>query len=180
MIKLVRCIHISHLQHLMQMSLAAARKSLAPDNHAGEPGRNDALASPRCYDSEDGTSMGSRTPGASTPLKFSNLIPDIGAGKEANGSLTAVNSLTKEFDQRRQTFDDDVKALVEVKVAPHPPSNNVNHHPDEDLRKLKLRFETWKKDYKSRLREAKARLQKNGDGDKSRRKWWGKISARVS
>lgn len=161
----------------MQMSLAAARKSLASDNTPGEPGRLDASTSPHPYDSEDTMSMGSRTPGGSTPMKFLNIVPDAGSGRESNGSLTAVNHLTKEFEQRRQNFDDDAKALIEIKTT--QPASTV--HPDVELRKLKMRFETWKKDYKTRLREAKVRLNKLGQSEveKTRRKWWEKISSRV-
>ncbi|ESR65236.1 hypothetical protein CICLE_v10007271mg [Citrus x clementina] len=161
----------------LQMSLAAARKSLASDNTPGEPGRLDASTSPHLYDSEDTMSMGSRTPGGSTPMKFLNIVPDAGSGRESNGSLTAVNHLTKEFEQRRQNFDDDAKALIEIKTT--QPASTV--HPDVELRKLKMRFETWKKDYKTRLREAKVRLNKLGQSEveKTRRKWWEKISSRV-
>lgn len=145
----------------LQVSLAAARKSLT-SNNVGQPGRVD-VASPR-YDSEEGMSMGSRTPGASTPIN--------GVARETNGTLNAVGNLVKEFDQRRHTFDDEAKALIEVK-----PGN-----PDEELRKLKHRFESWKKEYKARLRETKTKLHKHGhsEEEKRRRKWWGKISTRSS
>lgn len=146
---------------ITQVSLAAARKSLTSDNTAGQPGRD--VASPR-YDSEEGMSMGSRTPGASTPIN--------GVARETNGTLNAVGNLVKEFDQRRHGFDDEAKALIEVK-----PGN-----PDEELRKLKHRFESWKKEYKARLRETKTKLHKHGhsEEEKRRRKWWGKISTRSS
>ncbi|GAV85356.1 LOW QUALITY PROTEIN: Myosin_head domain-containing protein [Cephalotus follicularis] len=156
----------------LQMSLSAARKSLANDNNAGQPGRLDTSASPRYYDSEETMSMGSRTPGGSTPFKFSNA----GVGRETNGSLNAVSNLIKEFEQRRQSFDDDSKDLVEVKIGQSAPSMN----PDEELRKLKLRFQTWKKEYKVRLRETKARIHKLPEYEKSRRKWWGKLSSKAS
>ncbi|XP_015896696.2 myosin-2 isoform X1 [Ziziphus jujuba] len=161
----------------LQMSLAAARKSLAVDNTAGHPGRMDSVSSPRFYDSEDATSMGSRTPGASTPAKFSSGIHDVGSGRDTNGTLTAVNNLVKEFEQQRQTFDDDAKALVVVKGQS---TSNINS--DEEIRKLKLRFEMWKKEYKVRLRETKAKLHKLGhpEVERSRRKWWGKLSSRAS
>lgn len=140
----------------LQVSLAAARKSLTANNTAGQPGRVDA-SSPR-YDSEDALSMGSRTPGASTPIN--------GVACETNGSLSAVGNLVKEFDQRRQTFDDEVKALIEVKTG----------NTDEELKKLKHRFESWKKEYKARLRETKTRLRLHrhghSDDEKKRRKWW--------
>ncbi|KAJ7948588.1 myosin 2 [Quillaja saponaria] len=158
----------------LQMSLSAARKSLATDHTAVQPGRIDVL-SPRYCDSENAISLGSRTPSGSTHMKFSSSLSDGGAGrsgKEANGSLSAVTNLVKEFEQRKQSFDDDAKALVEVKSGQ---SAKVN--PDEEIRKLKQKFESWKKDYKARLRETKARVHKQGNSEveKSFRKWWGKL-----
>ncbi|KAK9268785.1 hypothetical protein L1049_000548 [Liquidambar formosana] len=154
----------------LQMSLAAAKKSLAADNTVGQPGRLDASLSPRYYDSEDTMSVGTQT-GGSTPIKFSNSI-SVGAGRETNGNLNAVSHLVKEFEQRIETFDNDAKSLVEIKSG----QSGSFMNPDEELRKLKLRFEAWKKDYKVRLRETKTRLHKLGhsEGEKSRRNWWGK------
>jgi myosin-5 len=90
--------------------------------------------------------------------------------RENNGPVHAVSNLTKEFEQQKQNFDDNVKALVEVRAG----QSASNMNPDEELRRLKLGFETWKKDYKVRLRETKARLHKLGHGevDRNRRKWW--------
>ncbi|KAK8493376.1 hypothetical protein V6N13_129244 [Hibiscus sabdariffa] len=149
----------------LQTSLAAAKKSLAADSTAGRLGRADVV-SPRHYYSEDSTSMGSRTPGMSTPV-----------GGRENGSLNAVGNLLKEFDQRKEAFDDDAKSLVETRTA--QPASDVN--PDDELRRLKGRFETWKKDFKMRLKETKARLHKRGhqESDKTRRKWWGKLGSRT-
>ncbi|KAL5548017.1 hypothetical protein UlMin_003248 [Ulmus minor] len=163
----------------LQMSLAAARKSLGVDGSIGQTGRIDAATSPRYYDSEDATSMGSRTPGASTPLKLSNSVRDIGVGRDTNGTLCAVSNLMKEFEQQRQTFDDDARALVQIKAGQS--ASNMNS--DDELRKLRIRFESWKKEYKIRLRDTKAKLHKLGnlESEKSRRKWWGgKVNARAS
>ncbi|KAE8681064.1 myosin-2-like isoform X6 [Hibiscus syriacus] len=148
----------------LQTSLAAARKSLAADSSAGQLGRANVV-SPRHYDSEENLSMGSRTPGVNTPV-----------GVRENGSLNAVGNLLKEFDQRKQAFDDDAKSLVDTRTA--QPASNVN--PDDELRRLKHRFETWKKDFKMRLKETKARLHKRGhqESERSRRKWWEKLGSR--
>ncbi|CAF2326133.1 unnamed protein product [Brassica napus] len=154
----------------LQMSLAAARKSLATENNTGQAGgRQDASMSPFGYDSEDTMSTG--TPGVRTPTtKFSNgNTPELRI-RELNGSLNAVNHLAREFDQRRLNFDEDARAIVEVKGGPQATPNG-QQHPEDEFKRLKLRFETWKKDYKARLRETKARLH----SDKGRhRKWWGK------
>nr|TKS18183.1 hypothetical protein D5086_0000006660 [Populus alba] len=154
----------------LQTSLAAARKSLAADNTAGQPGKLDSSTSPHYYDSEDYVSTESRTPGGNTPNVFANTFPDLRAVRENNGPVHAVSNLTKEFEQQKQNFDDNVKALVEVRAG----QSASNMNPDEEIRRLKLRFETWKKDYKVRLRETKARLHKLGHGevDRNRRKWW--------
>lgn len=109
--------------------------------------------------------MRPQTPGGTTPIKISNTVRDVG-GHETNGSLNDVSHLAKEFEQRKQDFDDEAKAIVDSKSG----------RPDEELHKLKLRFETWKKEYKSRLRDMKAKIHKLGHSEveKSRRKWWGK------
>ncbi|TKY66586.1 Myosin-2 protein [Spatholobus suberectus] len=153
----------------LQMSLVAARKSLAPENATVQPVRRDFVL-PRGYDSEDATSMGSRTPGGSTPM-FSGSLSVSEAGRQVNGTLTTVSNLMKEFEQQRQNFDDEVKALNEVKPGQSGCSNSV-----EELQQLKHRFEGWRKQYKVRLRETKARLHKS---EKSRRTWWGKLSSRA-
>ncbi|XVF18987.1 hypothetical protein REPUB_Repub11eG0071900 [Reevesia pubescens] len=155
----------------LQTSLAAAKKSLASDNPAGQLGRVD-MVSPRCYDSEDNVSMGSRTPGGNTPVLFPSAMPDVVGGRE-NG----LSNLVKEFEQRKQTFDDDAKCLIDIRVG----QSASNMNPNDELRRLKLRFETWKKDYKMRLKETKARLHKRGhpESEKTRRKWWGKLGSRA-
>ncbi|KAL0682146.1 hypothetical protein Bca4012_048993 [Brassica carinata] len=155
----------------LQMSLAAARKSLDTENVTGQAGgRQDTSTSPFGYESEDTTST-TATPGLRTPTtNFTNgNTPEL-RSRELNGSLNAVKHLAREFDQRRLNFDEDARAIVEVKVEPEA-TGQQQQHPEDEFRRLKLRFETWKKDYKARLRETKARLH----SDKRRhRKWWGK------
>ncbi|MCH84777.1 myosin-2-like, partial [Trifolium medium] len=94
----------------LQMSLAAAKTSLASENANGQPSRHDvSLPSNFCYDSEEAISMGSRTPrtpGCSTPLKYSSSLSEVRAARDGNG---AINNLMKEFEQRRQTFDEDAR-----------------------------------------------------------------------
>ncbi|MED6174092.1 hypothetical protein PIB30_065619 [Stylosanthes scabra] len=154
----------------LQMSLVAARKSLASDSDNTQSTRNEVL-SPRYYGSED-ANVGSRTTAANTPIKFSSNFAVSDGGREANGMRErgtngTLGSLMKEFDQRRQNFDDEIKALNEVK-----PGNLTTTTSIEEFRKLKLSFEGWKKQYKVRLRETKAKLH---EADKSRRTWWGKL-----
>ncbi|KAG5255087.1 myosin [Salix suchowensis] len=155
----------------LQTSLAAARKSLAADNNtAAQPEKLDSSTSPHYYDSEDNVSTECRTPGGNTPNIFANAFPDLRAGRENNGPVNVVNNLAKEFELQKQCFDDEAKTLVEVRAGQS--ASNMNS--DEELRRLKLKFEMWKKDYKVRLRETKARLHKlgHGEADRNRRKWW--------
>lgn len=153
------------------MSLVAARTSLASENSTVQPVRHDVV-SPRYYDSEDASSMGSRTTSGNTPMiKLSSSLSVSDVGRQANGTLTTVSNLMKEFEHRRQTFNDEVKALNEIK-----PGQSADTNSADELRKLKQRFEGWKKQYKVRLREAKARFSET---EKSRRTWWGKFSSRA-
>ncbi|GAB2284575.1 hypothetical protein Dimus_019029 [Dionaea muscipula] len=174
----------------LQVSLGAAKKSLAAETTTTTPGRGrpDDSSPPYC-ESDENLSTGSRTPDRSTPppLKSSNSAPDVVLGRErerereppsnGGGGLSVVNHLVKEFEQRRQVFDEDAKALAETKSGPlNHPSTSV----DEELRRLKHRFEAWKKEYKVRLRETKVIIHKLGhpDVERSRRKWWGKLSTK--
>ncbi|KAA8526866.1 hypothetical protein F0562_008905 [Nyssa sinensis] len=153
----------------LQMNLEATKKSLAAENTAGHPGRLGGSPLPGYYDSEDAMSMGGQTPGGSTPIKFSSTVRDFGIGRETNGGLNAVSHLVKEFEQRKQNFDDEAKAIVDVKSV-------------EEFRKLKLRFLTWKKDYKVRLQETKAKLPKHQHSkvEKIPWKWWGVKNRRLT
>ncbi|CAL5341885.1 unnamed protein product [Camellia sinensis] len=108
----------------VKVNLDAVKRSLATDNTAIQPGRVDGFASPHYYDSEETMSMGAQTTGGNTPIKVSHIGRDVGAGR--------VGHLVKEFEQRKQDFDEEAKAIAVVKSG----------HPIYELRKLKLRFET--------------------------------------
>lgn len=153
------------------MSLAAAKKSLVAENNINQPGRLDGTQSPQFYDSED-MSMGTQTPGGSTPIRYVNNGMDDVLSRDTNGGLNPVSHLVKEFEQTKQIFDDEARAIIEVKSGAHSPSLS----PVEEFRRLRHRFEAWKKDYKVRLKEAKAKVQRlaRGEAEKHRRKWWGK------
>lgn len=157
---------------LGQLSLSAAKKSLATENATNPPRRPDGAQSPQFYESED-TSMGTQTPGGSTPIRYANNGID---DRDTNGSLNPVSHLTKEFEERRRAFDEEAHAIVEAKSEQSPV------HIVEEFRRLKQRFETWKRDYKARLKQAKVKVYKLGraETEKHRRNWWGKKSKRTS
>lgn len=159
----------------MQMSLAVVKRSLAAENSSGQLGREDGSPSPHYYDSEDRNSLGTETPGRSTPIRIGNSASEVGV-RQSNCKQNGVNHLAKEFEQRKQNFDEAAKAIIPVSSGHAPPAN-----PNEELRSLKHRFETWKRDFKARLRETRAKLQKLGlsDAEKHRRRWWGGKSKKL-
>ncbi|KAM3384972.1 hypothetical protein ACQJBY_009114 [Aegilops geniculata] len=160
---------------LCHLSLVAAKKSLAADDMVTRAARTDTTPTHAQYDSEDTMSTGTHTP-EGTELKYQNHNPEprLATGN-SDRRINAVNHLAKEFEDRRQVFDDDAGFLVAVKSG----QTGSNMNPDDELRKLKDRFATWKKDYKSRLKETKVNLQKVGSHDeKSRKRWWGKKSSK--
>uniref|UniRef100_A0A0E0I2D2 Myosin motor domain-containing protein n=1 Tax=Oryza nivara TaxID=4536 RepID=A0A0E0I2D2_ORYNI len=156
----------------LQLSLVAAKKSLTAEDVASRAARTDAAPMHAHYDSED-TSTGTHTP-EGTEFKYQNHNSEARvAAPNSDRRINAVNHLAKEFEDRRQVFEDDAGFLVAVKSG----QVGSNMNPDDELRKLKDRFATWKKDYKSRLKETKVNLQKVGE-EKSRKRWWGKKSSK--
>ncbi|XP_047951601.1 myosin-2-like isoform X2 [Salvia hispanica] len=153
----------------LQMSLAAAKKSLIAENATKPARRLDEAQSPQFYESED-TSR-THTPGGSSPVRRANNGVDELPSRDTNASLNPVSHLTQEFEERSRAFND---AVVEVKSDQSP------IHAIEEFRRLRDRFEAWKKDYKARLKEAKAKVYKLGriEAEKHRMKWWGRKSKR--
>ncbi|CAD6217623.1 unnamed protein product [Miscanthus lutarioriparius] len=159
----------------LQLSLVAAKKSLAADDATTRAAWTDFTPTHAQYDSEDTLSTGTHTPEV-IESRHHNHNPEakVSAGN-SDRRVNAVNHLAKEFQDRRQVFEDDAGFLVAVKSG----QVGSNMNPDEELRKLKDRFATWKKDYKSRLKETKVNLNKVGTHDeKSRKRWWGKKSSK--
>ncbi|KAJ8629100.1 hypothetical protein MRB53_022423 [Persea americana] len=154
----------------LQMSITAAKKTLATDDVGRHSGRPDASLRLHYYDSEDAMS-----PRFHSRDDMSFRGPTLTSGVY-DGACNTVSSLAEEFEQRKQFFDDDAGYLIEVKSREHI-APNMN--PDEELRKLKAMFSIWKKEYKVRLRETKVALQKlgNSETDKARKTWWGKRTA---
>ncbi|CAN4104137.1 unnamed protein product [Withania somnifera] len=153
----------------LQASLAATKDSLGTGDITGLPGKLEGSLTPHCFDSDDATSMD--TPGGHTPVRFSSNSFGVGANKEVNGGLSLLSHLTMEFEQRKQTFDNEAMAIVNLKPGQLQSTNPVNEY-----QRLKHRFEEWKKEFKVRLKETKAKVHKLGHSEagKNRRKWWGK------
>eukprot|EP01018_Ginkgo_biloba_P035677 Gb_06924 [translate_table: standard] len=178
----------------LQMSLAAAKKSLAADELVIQQPKHDEVSNLRAsvprpsaarrsqphrdddFDWEDATSVETKTPEQNFAARKPPRRSDAGLAREVDAGRSAVGHLMKEFEHRTQVFNDDSDFLVEVKSG----QTEANLNPDEELRKLKNRFDVWKKGFKGRLRETKVLLQKLGNTDsteKTKKKWWGKRSS---
>ncbi|XP_047340791.1 myosin-2-like [Impatiens glandulifera] len=147
----------------MQVSLDAAKKARVGEKTAKQTGSRDGYMSPPNNTEDGGCSLnGSQSRCTiNAPVKFSSILR-----LETNcGVSSTVSHLSKEFEQRKQNFNDEAKAVTNMIVQ--------SHHPDvEEVQKLKMKFETWKKEYKNRLREMKRKLIKSDMGS-CKKKWWG-------
>lgn len=164
------------------MSLAAAKKSLAVNDKASQPrrldttadaGRLDATPDNHYYSDTDAPAEFHTPEGtpAKQPRASAAVIP-----RNSDGTRNAVSHMVKEFEQQRKVFEDDARFLIEVKSN----HSTANVNPNEEIQKLKVRFASWKKDYKAKLRETKVELQKLGDPEtaKTRRRWWSRRTSK--
>lgn len=177
----------------LQMRLSVAKKGLASDELMDQQAIRDEVTNlggsvPRPsaarhtvlndnsdFDWEDATSIGAKTPENNFATRKPPRQYETGLEREHDAGRSAVNHLMKEFDHRTHVFNDDANFLVEVKSG----KTEANLNPDEELRKLKSRFDSWKKAFKLRLRETKAVLQKLGhteSSERAKKRWWGKRS----
>ncbi|EFJ23280.1 hypothetical protein SELMODRAFT_103418 [Selaginella moellendorffii] len=144
----------------LQQSLAAAKRSLTSEDPVPE--------SATSVTPEPGfiTASTTATSNQTSSDNHSNFPRDFDAGK------SVVGQLVKEYEHRTQVFNDDADFLVEVKSG----QVEANLSPEDELKKLKHRFDVWKKDFKGRLRETKVILQKLSHVDEERsrkhKSWW--------
>lgn len=170
----------------LQLSLAAAKRSLATDEHLvltpkkDENGKHQRsikrdLQPP---DDEEFDWDDANTNGTRSPDQFTNkyLLTGSEYGRDVDAARSVVSHLMREYDHRTQVFNDDAAFLIEVKSG----VTEANLNPEEELWKLKVRFDVWKKDFKARLRETKVVLHKlctmdsAEKEDRTRKTWWGK------
>lgn len=177
----------------LQMRLSVAKKGLASDELMDQQAIRDEVANLRGsaprpsaarhtvlndnsdLDWEDATSMGAKTPENNFATHKPPRHYETGLEREHDAGRSEVNRLKKEFEQRTHVFNDDANFLIEVKSG----KTEANLNPDEELRKLKSRFDSWKKTFKLKLRETKAVLQKLGhteSSERAKKRWWGKRS----
>jgi hypothetical protein len=67
-----------------------------------------------------------------------------------------VGQLISEFENKKRSFEEDVKALSQWR----PSQSGSGPNPVEDLMKLRLQFTAWKRDFKVRLHDTKVSLEK--------------------
>lgn len=145
----------------LQTSLTIAKKSLAIEDLER---RSDASVD-QSWDSSanQNGSEGTGLPG----LRLT--------GRDATSGLNTISRLSEEFEQRAQVFADDAKFLVEVKSG----QAQASLDPDKELKKLKQSFDSWRKDYSTRLRETKSIISKlvSEEPGTPRKKWWGRLNS---
>lgn len=145
----------------LQSSLSIAKKNLAIDDMER---RSDASVD------QSWDSSGNHNGAESTPRPGLRLT-----GRDTTASLKTISHLTEEFEQRAQVFADDAKFLVEVKSG----HAQASLDPEKELKKLKLSFESWRKDYSLRLRETKVIINKLASEEPGtpKKKWWGRLNS---
>jgi myosin-5 len=176
----------------LQLSLAAAKRSLAavepvphtPKNkdetmnvcisgrrHQNHATRHMLAHDEDDFDWDDDTTVGNKSPDLVS--KCHHQKPEYMYGAEVEAGRSVVGHLVREFDHRTEVFNDDVDFLVEVKSG----VTEASLSPEEELRKLKARFDTWKKDFKGRMRDTRLVLQRLSNvesNERAKKKWWGK------
>ncbi|KAF3781497.1 Myosin-1, partial [Nymphaea thermarum] len=147
----------------LKVSLASAKKSLAIDDidrqsDASIHGREDEE-----YNSWNNSSFSQKRGQGNNHLE-----------REMSTGLSVISRLAKEFEQRTQTFDDDVRFLEEVKSGKTEADLNV----DDELKKLRNDFKAWKRQFGTSLKKTKAILHKleseEANVERAKKKWWGR------
>ncbi|XP_009801337.1 myosin-3-like [Nicotiana tabacum] len=139
----------------VQTSLAAERKT-----HSGEKTKGELrLLMHQDQDEDDGFPR--TTSLQSSALNLSNEVHD--SQSQQNGRINSENQLNNhhvmDMVNHFQNFvHDQCKSGQETSTL----------RPNDELQKLKVRFEAWKKDYKSKLREVKATMKQLGHPERGK------------
>ncbi|CAN6463362.1 unnamed protein product [Victoria cruziana] len=147
----------------LKVSLASAKKTLAIDDidrqsDASVQGKEDEE-----YKSWNNSSFSQKRGQGNNHLE-----------REMSTGLSVISRLAKEFEQRTQTFDDDVRFLEEVKSGKAEADLNV----DDELKKLRNDFRAWKRQFSVSLKKTKAILHKletdEANAERAKKRWWGR------
>lgn len=150
----------------VQISLAAAKKSLTSKCITDQP----VIFDPFPLYPYHGANASTPLETNGTDERIEEDIPELPCDTEPQQRNKRLNDNTQLREQCENEFHGNSSIDSELKSASL--ASSIAH--DEELRKLKLKFETWKKDYKTRLQETTTMLQKHGHSEakKSRKKWW--------
>ncbi|KAJ6853375.1 putative myosin-1 isoform X2 [Iris pallida] len=157
---------LKSMEEEWKTQMASLQSNLGAANKSQQSAMLNASHDVHYNDDSDVSSTDSYSP-ESTPTR-SSYMSNSPPAKGSDNPQDAVGYLVNEYEQQKQAFENHVRFLVEMKQG------QASMNSDEELRKLKAEFASWKKDYKVRLREAKADLKRLGvsNGDKARHKWW--------
>lgn len=151
----------------LQISLAAAKKSLTSKCTSDQPVICGLFPLYRYHGADDSMPMETDTADGRREEDFLDSPCDT----ERQQRNKRLYDITQQREQHEKEFHGNPG--IDGKLKSANLSSRIAH--DEELRKLKLKFKTWKKDYKTRLQETTTMLQKLGHSEakKSTKKWWG-------
>jgi myosin-5 len=159
----------------LQAALAAVRAALE-SGEPPDPRAAAAVASPRPVAPRAGSRGGKETAlsGVPEPGDGGSLAPSPGTPEEvretrenrrprgrADAKMAPVRALADELATRARVFEDDAEFIVEVREG----VAEADLVPLAELRRLGARFESWKRDFKERLRETRAVLRRADERD---------------
>ena len=151
----------------LQAALAAVRAAL----ESGEPPDPKVMAAIAAEETENGkhakrasgvpSSSGSLAPSPGTPEEAPETRENRRPRGRADAKMAPVRALADELATRARVFEDDAEFIVEVREG----VAEADLVPLAELRRLGARFESWKRDYKERLRETRAVLRRADERD---------------
>ena len=150
----------------LQAALAAVRAAL----ESGEPPDPKVMAAIAAEETENGkhakrasgvpSSSGSLAPSPGTPEEAPETRDS--ARRRVPGDAAPVRALADELETRARVFEDDADFIVEVREG----TSEADLVPLDELKRLGLRFEAWKRDFKERMRETRAALRRADERDR--------------
>ncbi|WOL16025.1 myosin-2-like isoform X1 [Canna indica] len=134
----------------LKMNIVGIQKSLVPDETVKPPETAESLAPEE--------------------TRTKHPISEDRLSKDADDKHNVASHLTKEFDQKKQVFEEDVRVLSEVK----PGQSALTAKSIEELCNLKVHYVAWKKEFRTQLRDTGASLKKleKLKGDKPYKRSW--------
>ena len=140
-----------------RVAAAVAESAAAASPFGARPTREKATAKAPDSVPGDGSSL---APSPGTPEEAPETRQSARRGREQDA--TPVRALADELATRARVFEDDAEFIVEVREG----EAEADLVPLDELKRLGLRFESWKRDFKERLRETRAALRRADERDR--------------